>query len=33
MHIRRYLPKGASLKSLTYEELDDIMFELNDASM
>jgi IS30 family transposase len=28
--IRRYLPKGTSLKTLTQEELDDIVWEINN---
>lgn len=32
-HIRRYLPKGASLARLTQAELDDIVAEINDTPM
>lgn len=28
--VRQYLPKGSSLRDLSYEELDDIVAELND---
>jgi IS30 family transposase len=31
--IRRYLPKHTSLKTLTQEELDDIVSEINDTPM
>lgn len=30
--IRRYLPKGTSFNDLTQEELDDIVWEINNRS-